>query len=269
MRENPWHLRVPNIEHHLKFKFLGYFHQLTVSCLHSVTQQWPSSSQNLNKKWLDSLRSFEPLLQFEMGPYLDHARIEDRLDQLRQTAWIIQGWCMRYLLEGTSSTSIPSQDEIKNRIFQTARELGRDAAQKEWPIRSGFDANDARSVFLALGSTPFLGEWDSPSYLIKRATSCAVTIELHLCPHNVALPEVIPVADILCKLHSEWLSGYAQALQPRMSLEHQVRTPRCTLYWTLSDQVKADGDDTSEEVPMQAQLKENQADEIKTESNEK
>ena len=58
--------------------------------------------------------------------------------------------------------------------------------------------------------------------VIRRALSDELMLESGYCPHRSPLPEVQDVADDLCAFHTHAIRGFAQALNPRITIEAAV-----------------------------------------------
>ena len=119
-------------------------------------------------------------------------------------------------------------------LEQVAWKQGRARSETIWKKLVAKGSQDLRDILLALNDSPFSGYPQGDGFLMRRALSHEVQLELRACPHQIHYPEVAPVADRLCRLHAFWMKGFAYAMNPQVSVEHVVQTPRCIQRWYLT-----------------------------------
>lgn len=233
MREHPWHQRIPSTEHYQWFKNLVDFHELTTALLKEVQAERPSHLMNrgISAAVSENLWMLDSLAEADLEKFLDDTSPEDMLGRLEQTVWAVQAWTLTHLYGKSTSTS--HRAPLDHTLEQVAWKLGRSASELRWKNLAQKGAQDLRDILLALNDSPFLGYPNGRGFLVKRALSQEIQVELQACPHQIHYAEAKPVADRLCRFHSHWMRGYAYALNQRVSLEHLVRTPRCTQRWSL------------------------------------
>jgi hypothetical protein len=237
-REAPWHLRIPNSEHNQWYKNLVELHRMTVQWrLKTHTENLiPQIHARLGRKvqeslWmLDSISDFNnPSNTFEH--LLDDTAPEDVLGRLEQAVWAVQAVSLRMIINQANSS------EILEILKESARLLGRACVEARWKNITGKwkkKNQDIRDVLLALHDSPLSGYPHKNGFLVKRATSQEIQIELLSCPHNVPYPEVQNLADTLCRLHAEWISGFNSGLNDQIQVEYILNLPRCLQYWRIA-----------------------------------
>jgi hypothetical protein len=233
-REHPWHERVAGTKHYQWFARLVSLHELTQAWLGELRLERPKHgltrgvdtrvSQSL---WmLDTLASPDPAL---LDRLLDDTIPEDILGRLEHTVWSVQAWTLQNCVEKATGEAKRALESI---LEQTSWKLGRKFCESTWPALPASAQGDLRALLLAL--SPYTGMGGDP-FLLRRAVDGEVEVELKSCPHESRYSEVIPMADLLCRLHAQWMRGFVYALNNRVALEHSVRHGdrgrRCTQRW--------------------------------------
>jgi hypothetical protein len=230
MREYPWHLRLPTTEHYQRFKNLVQLHELTTGWLQEIQSDKPSYglSRGYSKEVSENLWMLDSLSNIELDALLDDTSPSDTLNRLEHTIWAVQSWTVSSL---NSRSNAPSQKSLESVLEQISWKQGKECCESRWKTLVESGPLDPREILLALNDSPFSGYPHSNGFLIKRAISTEVQIELRTCPHQIQFQETRPVADRLCRFHAQWMRGFAYALNSQLSVEHVVKTPRCTQRW--------------------------------------
>jgi len=233
MRENPWHLRLPTIEHYQWFHNLIALHEFTLECIKKVNPTGlPDFVKNaLSPEIAENLSLLNSLSDVKLETLLDDTLPEDLLGRLEHAIWAIQSVTILHLDKKENAHLKP---EIN--LEEISHQLGTNLANKRWAILKKKYLNhvDSRDILLAMNDTPLSGYPYGNGFLIKRAIKKEIQIELRACPHRVNFHEVLPAADRLCTLQSFWTKGFIKALNPMMSLEHEIKSPRCIQRWHLA-----------------------------------
>lgn len=226
MRENPWHLRLPTTEHFQWFKNLVSLHEMTQAWLEEVQ---PDHLNDLFSKYLspevtENLWMLKLLPDADLDDFLDDTHPEDVLRRLEHSIWAVQAMAL-----------IQFQEKGKDPAFQEiATRLGYATVAKRWKKLTHLPAKDLRDILLAINDSPLSGYPHGNGFLVRRALAHDIQIELRTCPHQSHFHEIKPVADPLCRLHSNWIRGFVKGLHPQLVVEHVIQNPRCTQRWYLS-----------------------------------
>ena len=219
MKESPWHLRLPTTEHYQWFRNIMELHQLTQTWQRKL-QIIPSCVGNQFEGVDEALQQLEPHSEFNLENILDDSQIEELLNQYHYSVWLYQALSVKQIGE----KEFPLLKEI-------SWSLGKLCAEKRWAKLPKKHALPLRKALFALQDSPLSGYPHREAFLIKRSIDSELQIELKHCPHQSVIPEVKSVADLLCTYHSQWMQGFAAALNPKIQIEHQHRTPRCLQRW--------------------------------------
>ena len=214
MRLDPWHLRVPNNEHHQWYQNLVDLHQLTREFM---------SLKNLPPGRITPEK-------FTIETFIDDDTVQETLGKLEHTVWKTQA-------EVLLSVSAPI-DSTQPLLKQQALKMGQTCFKSRWNEIEHLEVRklqDLREILLCLRDSPFSGYPHGDGFFIKRSTAKEVQLELQFCPHRLQYSEIKPVSDLLCQLHSEWMLGFVQELSPSIRLEHSIQSPRCLQRWTLAE----------------------------------
>jgi hypothetical protein len=229
MRENPWHLRLPTTEHYQWYKNLVDLHDMTSTWLKESDMNKPSYilTRGVESEVSENLWMLDFLFDNEIEKFLDDTSPVDLLRRLEHTIWAVQASTLIHL----QSKSNLNRDALDSLLEQASWKLGRKCGEKRWEklIRKG--DQELRAILLALNDSPFSGYPHQPGFLVRRAISTEIQIELRACPHQIQYAEIQPVADRLCRLHSQWMRGFAYSLNNRTTVEHLVQSPRCAQRW--------------------------------------
>lgn len=230
MRDYPWHLRLPTTQHYQWFRNLVDLHELTLSWLKEMQNDRPSHllTRGLNPEVFENLWMLDSLSETPIEKLLDDTSPDDMLSRLEHTIWAAQAWTLTHLYSKTTPTNKGALESV---LEQGSWKLGRACADKRWETLTQKGNQELRDILLALHDSPFSAYPRGESFLVKRAVSSEIQIELRACPHHTHHTEAKPVADRLCRLHAQWMRGFAYGLNSRVSLEHVVQTPRCIQRW--------------------------------------
>ena len=230
MRDNPWHVRLANTEQHQWYRNLVDLHELTDSWLKEIQTDRPAYllTRGLSSEITENLWMLESISKVELEQLMDDTQIEDMLGRLEHTIWAVQSWTLNTLLgRATPGT----KDALDSLLDQISWKLGQTCVGTRWKKFANQKQQDLRDILLCLKDSPFAGYPKGEGFLIKRAISTEVQIELRHCPHQIQYQEVKPVVDRLCRLHTQWMRGFAYELNSRVSVEHVVQSPRCIQRW--------------------------------------
>jgi hypothetical protein len=232
MRENPWHIRVPNTEHYQSFKNLIDLHELTTGWLKEIQLERPSYllTRGLSKKVVENLWMLDSLSEKDLESFLDDTWPDEVISQLEHTVWAEQAWTLSHIQGKTTATSRVALETV---LEQTSWKAGAINAQSRWSVFSKRDNLDLKDILLALNDSPFSGYPRGNGFLIRRSIPSEIQVELRICPHQIHFPEVKSVADRLCRLHAHWMRGFAYFLNNKVIMEHVVQSPRCTQRWSF------------------------------------
>lgn len=219
MQVTPWHLRLPNAEQYQWYKNLLALEQLSLS--------WTGT---LN---LTSPQTFKGTLEATLQDALPH----EWLIQFEQRLWKDQ---FEFVFDKQKINSGDSEKELLLKSFKEGAVYG----QKSWPRFLKNPLKDVREALFALRESPFGGYPQPNPYLIRRSISRFVEVELLQCPHQKGAQLITPEAelsvkkglDLLCRLHSQWISGYLSSLNPDIKVTHTLHSPRCLHAWALGVQ---------------------------------
>ncbi len=230
MREQPWHLRHLSTKHYQWFESIAELHELTLAWLKELESGRdihllprglpPEISKNL---WVEgSYRSLE------LESILDDTHPEDTLARLESSVWTIQSWTLQELLNRSKNSELKA---LETTLEQASWKQGRDACGKK---KSPSSVDSLPELVLILMHHALREGVSTRPFLVKRALNEFVEIDLLFCPHQSRGPDVAQAADFLCRLHFQWLRGFAYQLCPN-SLAEKI-TPsgsdRCGLRWT-------------------------------------
>ncbi len=250
MREYPWNVRRPSTQHYQRYRNL--------LDLHALTQQWLKDlnverAPHLLKRGVGSevhetLWMLENLAEAATSPnestgassadtgrglsdILDDTTPDDVLGRLERTVYAVQAWTLAGILDRT-----PKEERraILNQLEQSSWNAGRTCAQSRWPHLEPHSRSDLRGILCAFNDSPLAGAPER-TFLIRRAVSDELILELRACPHCLPYPEVQPSAPHLCNMHAFWIRGFAYSLNTRISIEYtpQTENVRCALRWTV------------------------------------
>ena len=232
-REHPWHERTAGAKHYQWFQRLINLHELTQGWLKEMQVERPQHqlarglqpqvSQNL---WmLDFLSAGGP----RMDNLLDDTSPEDILGRLEHTVWSVQAWT---LMSSVERAPAETRQALESILEQSSWKLGRKCGEAAWPTLPIHARQDLRALLLALSPHVVSGT-GSDDFLLKRAVQSEVQVELKACPHHSRYLETAPMADLLCKLHAQWMRGFVYALNSRVTVEHLIRKKpqRCLQRW--------------------------------------
>jgi len=235
-REHPWHERTAGAKHHQWFSRLISLHELTQGWLrelqverpqHLITRGLqPQISQNL---WMLDFLSRPGGGTPGMDSLLDDTSPEDILGRLEHTVWSVQAWTLMSCIERAPADTRQALESI---LEQSSWKLGRKHGELAWPSMPPHARQDLRALLLALSPFQVSGS-GGDDFLLKRSVQSEVQIELKACPHRSRYLETAPIADVLCRLHAQWMRGFVYALNSRVTVEHVVRKApsRCLQRW--------------------------------------
>ncbi len=230
MRANPWHLRLPTIENYQWYKNLVDQHELTECWLKEVQNDRPSHllTRGLSSEITENLWMLESISKIELHQMIDDTQVEDMLGRLEHTIWAVQSWTLNALISHSTSATRNALDAL---LDQLSWKMGKISVESRWKKHTTQKQQDLRQILLCLKDSPFSGYPHVDGFLIKRASEKEVQIELRACPHQIHYRETKPIADRLCRLHTQWMKGFAYGLNSRISVEHVIQSPRCIQKW--------------------------------------
>jgi hypothetical protein len=231
MRENPWHLRHPTTEHYQWFKNLVTLHELTQNWLNELQPDRAPDlfTRGLSPEITENLWMLRAISEDNMENLLDDTLPEDLLIRLEHTIWAVQATALVNLQGKTAAQNRPSSED--SLLEQISWRLGVAAVESRWQALAANGPQDLRDILLAMNDTPFSGYPTGNGFLVRRAITTEIQVELRCCPHRLHYYEVKSVADRLCRLHAQWIRGFAHALNKEVNIEHVVQSPRCIQRW--------------------------------------
>lgn len=156
----------------------------------------------------------------ELENLLDNSYPEEMLLELEHTVLTIQAWSLRSII---SRTPAQERSALNNSLEQTSWLCGRNCSQQRWTLIPDFQRNDMCSVLAALQDSPLSGYPHGNAFLVRRSTSTEAQIELLNCPHRMPHPDVTPIADELCLLHTDWIRGFVYGINTKIILKYTNR----------------------------------------------
>lgn len=227
MRESPWHLRLPSTEHFQWFKNLIDLHKLTLEWLKEAPPEKKKPghrwSPTLSREVSANLWILDSICETPLEQLLDDTSPQDMLGRLEYTIWAVQA----------SSLSNTLQERTDTALEQASWKLGKKCSEHRWNELTQSGSQDLRDVLLSLNDSPFVGYPRRDGFLVRRALANEIHVELRSCPHQIHYPEVKPAADRLCRLHTQWMSGFSNAINPRSQVELIIQAPRCIQRWHI------------------------------------
>ncbi|MEO5970935.1 MAG: hypothetical protein ABIQ95_13485 [Bdellovibrionia bacterium] len=234
MRENPWHLRIPTTEHYQWFRNLVDLHRLTEAWRMETNNENLTATigTHLGRKVKESLWMLDNLLDTNIEQLMDDTLPEDVLARLEHAIWAVQAKTLSAIL----NKSEPETELLFKTLEQVSTKLGRSCVEARWRPLTNRGGQDLRDLLFALQDTPFSGYPNCNGFLVKRAVSAEIDIELKSCPHLSHYSEVHPIASHLCTLHTYWMRGFTSALNSAVEVELLQQSGRCLQKWNLKAQ---------------------------------
>ncbi|MBI2711814.1 MAG: hypothetical protein HYX41_02965 [Bdellovibrio sp.] len=235
MRREPWHERLPAAEHYLWFQNLVELHELTNLWLKEVQIEYSQHAvhRGFSKRVTENLWMLNSLTEHKFEDYLDDTTPEDVLARLEHAVWATQAWTLNHF---RIQTPEDSREAIETVLEQICWKAGRRCAEKRWSRwiqKDGKPGTDLRDILLAFQDSPLSRSSRQESFLLRRGVQNLVEVELLTCPHRLPYHETHEVADWLCRLHWNFLKGYAYALNSKTVSEFKISQPRCVHRWHL------------------------------------
>jgi hypothetical protein len=231
--EQPWHLRRVTAKHEHWFRGLVDWHELTRAWVAELAPADAPKGLHVSRGFdpvvAENLWMLESLADARLESLLDDTMPEDTLARLERTVWAAQAYTLVTLLERSREEDQPA---LYSKLESVSWKQGVACAKRRWPAGLGGDP-DLRALWLALGQSPFAPSTLEDSFLLRRAVRADAQLELRRCPHQQPFPEVRPVADLLCQLHTQYLRGFFYELCPPVAVESETATPRCRQKWVL------------------------------------
>jgi hypothetical protein len=209
MREQPWNLRKIN----------------------SDQERWYQNIlelQFLTEAWL----GLPHVVPSHLEARLENDFAEEFLTDLEKKTWM------------THALTLSAQIKNLKSLKQISWDAGNSCAQKRWSKFPQELKKDLRGMLAALRDSPFSEFPHRESFLLVRSLAHQVDLELKSCPHENLYPEIQRVSNELCELHSCWMHGFLQHLNPKIKLEyiqrsfsHAHRPVRCVQKWCFAQTV--------------------------------
>jgi hypothetical protein len=246
MREQPWHLRRPTAETYRWYRNLTDLHAITTGWLDELDMERNVhllkrgfSRGQLTEEISSTLWILENLAapageQAALESFFDDSLPEDVLGRLEQAIWCVQAWTLSSLLDQAATKD---RTAILNQLEQSTWRSGRDCARARWAELDEAARSDLRAVLQAFRDSPLSGAPRQDRFLVRRATTREISLELRECPHrspHAALFGSENVADRLCNLHAHWVRGYLYSINTRITVEHRIELPEvCQQRWRI------------------------------------
>jgi hypothetical protein len=175
----------------------------------------------------------QDLSQVSFESLLDDTDPQDVLGRLEQTIWAVQAGMIQRL---SKQTDLMDSSTALNLLEQVSWKKGRACAEARWGALMKEGQQELKSVLLAFYDAPYSSyPWGVP-FLVKRATTSEVQVELRSCAHQIPYDEVAqvkPIAQVLCYLQAQWMRGFIYALNNQVTIEHQYHSSRCSQRWVF------------------------------------
>lgn len=231
-----WHQRQTYYEQERHFTQLALLNEITLEWFQTLKMSPLARPFEgvLSSATLANTHSLQSLLGWSLADFLDDTSAEDILNRLDHQVWKLQASTLQALIKETPADH---RATLENTLEQATWRLGRRMAEAAAKSLADHRRNDLRALFRMCFESPFFPMGES-GVLIKRAISDEAQLELRCCPHQKAQSEIQPVADSLCRIHSQWLRGYIYELNPRISIETKLGNlnegKRCEHVWQLT-----------------------------------
>ncbi|MGK5083299.1 hypothetical protein WDW37_08325 [Bdellovibrionota bacterium FG-1] len=211
MREHPWNQRRVTHRHLHDEQNLRDLHALTESWINAIPQGAASNSPH----------------PFDQNPSLeDDTTPEDVLVRLELAVHSAQAEILRVRL--------PDRELLKDLSWNA----GKFCASHRWADtltrrNSSLAPADKRALLLALCHSPLSYRLGADAFLVRRALTSEVCIELLQCPHRWSETVQMDQAtrDELCQQQFHWLCGYFTPLAPSVTPQISRSGSRCILQW--------------------------------------
>jgi|GEM_PF-856227 len=244
MLGSAWHQRQTFYEQERRFTQLALLNEITLEWF-QVLKMSPLAHPFegiLSSPTMTHPQSLQSLLGWSLTDFLDDTSAEEILSRLDHHVWKVQASTLHALIKKTPLDHQKNDERnlwratLENTLEQATWRLGRRMAEEATKSLTDHARNDLRALFRMCFESPFFPTGQS-GVLIKRAISDEVQLELRCCPHQKKQFQIQPVADTLCRIHSQWLRGYIYELNPRISIETKLGNlnegKRCEHRWQL------------------------------------
>jgi hypothetical protein len=235
----PWNQRKALLTHHRWFRNLTDFQSITRSWLEeSQGKRAPHQVERVAAAHFpENFKFLETLPDARLESLLDDTTPEDLLNRLEYSVWAAQAWTFASLMNHMAADE---KEKLQSVLEQATWKQGRLVAEKRWSLA---EKQDLRALFLTLVDSPVALSLGEDAFLLRRGLSDDLEFEFRFCPHFSRFPEVKPVADELCFLHSAWIKGYIYGLNTQVKIEYRPAPlaetqasqthSRCGQHWTL------------------------------------
>lgn len=236
----PWNQRSLSTDQLQWFKNIVTLQKFTQSCMEAIATRDKEATHILSRVEVPGIREHLKILK-ELDRQNIHLQVnrvlrdqfpEETLWKLEQAVWVVQAWSIRSVLERTKPSELPA---LKNLLQQAAWKSGKSVAEERWNIARGhFSSSDISDYFYALRDSPLAPPHIDRPFLIRRILKSEVQAELLNCPHHVIHIEAHPITEELCRLHFDWMRGFAYGLNSSLVLQYFPRADeahRCAVQW--------------------------------------
>ena len=203
-----WNERNPSLEQERRFKRLISLHSLTDSWISKVSAKNEPSHrlERVTRVTLNpNLWQFEKARIDHLPLNLEHLvgaqRIDDFLDELQETIWIIQASTLENI-----STSSSTQEDLTNVLQQASWNFGKTFSESIWGTAGDLSLKEAVHAFT---QTHFYSEG---SFITERiARHEATLIWKHSPDHDRTVKDSTAIS-ILSSLHEQVIQGFFYTL---------------------------------------------------------
>ncbi len=235
----PWIERRAFVHHEQWYQRLIGLHQLTLHWLQESKIDRPAHFLDRTPAGVlsEGMKEMVGLLEGfaiaegqgqKLPDLLDDTAPEDLLGRMENLIFVVQAATVAGFLE---------RPEMRNVLEQAAWRCGRQYAQKVWQGVETLNRDDLLRVVMAHSQSPLFPRVPKDPFVVQRASSGEVRLELRSCPHQSPYAEVKAAADLLCPMHHQWTRGFAYELNARIEVEAGVTSgpppSRCTQRWSL------------------------------------
>lgn len=243
MRETAWEKRIPTQTHELRYTRLLMLHDLTLTWLEAAKKEAPPESPDSristsDLAWMIDIlsgiarKTHHDENKWGLRQFMDDTSVDDVVARLEAGVWITQGHTFKHVRD-----AYPAEERraVIDNMGQSSWRSGRAHAEIVWKSFPQELRHDVRGIFRAALDSPFLGSSEPGGLLIERQLKTSVTARFPKCAHQSRFPELQAIADDLCTLHTQWLRGFAYALQPRLRIESRLDRGVCLHHWKLGE----------------------------------
>lgn len=235
LRSFPWQERTALLKQHQRYENLLEFHTITQSWLSPLAiSKTRRKNQDfhtlLNRPLVNSTGIDFPSLD----SLLDDTSPEELLDRLEQSVWEVHLEQVQVRLSSTTENS--GLQTLLKSFFDSGAQF----AARRWNVlkEGNPSRQDLRALLFLATNSPLSSRGGEQNFLIRKNLSHEIEFELLACPHLSHFCKKSDSLDSLCALHSEWMRGFLQTMNPRAefhytALNRSQSAGKCRQRWSL------------------------------------